>query len=97
MTDRVKQVKTAELPKVGDTCRMIDDDSAFGTCIVLDVEDGQVTLARPHCRADKIGCTRGTVFTAVENFKVPVESFLIRFELHTTGPSGGTDNRGEVR
>jgi hypothetical protein len=93
----MRQVKPAEMPKVGDTCRMIDDDSAFGTCIVLDVEAGQVHVARPYCKVDKIGCCKGTVYTGVEAFSVPVENFMSRFELHTTGPSGGTDNRGEVR
>ena len=93
-------------PKVGDVVCMASDHSApafspFSTSIVEDVrphpqypEVIEVHLVRPHCRAEKIGSMRGTVFTGHERYPVPLDMFIERYQMYSTGSM--PDNRGKV-
>ena len=79
--------------KVGDLVCQIGDAmpgwNAFDTCIVTHLADGNVTLARPHCRVSGIG----TVYTALETFQAYLSTVVDRFYVYTTGASMKTDNR----
>lgn len=80
---------------IGDSVA-IDSDcekpSAFTTCIITDIQQGQVTLARPHAKTSVLGGKQA--FVATEVFTVELERFVQTFRVFTTGPSGGKDNRG---
>ena len=88
-----KTYKTISEVEEGDLVSMDWDTnnpgySNFQTCIVTKIVTGKnalVHLARPHARF----CPNtGTVFTTVNEFIVPLDSFITNFKSYTTGPSG---------
>jgi hypothetical protein len=78
---------------------------AFGDSIIIDIRDHpkypstdkvdnrQVHLARPHLRASKVGCCKGSWALQMEQYSIGFGMFVERYCHYTTGPSGEADNR----
>ncbi len=68
------------------------EPQSYSDCLVVEVHTdgrGAVELARVHLSLS-MGCE---VQTHIERFRVELPLFVERFQLLTTGPRGGRDNR----
>jgi len=88
---------------VGDVVRMREGDvtdNPFATSIVESIAPHAVhtdvtivTLVRPFVWLHQIGCCAPQLCTAHERYTVPLDMFVERYEVHTTGASQRKDNR----
>jgi len=64
-------------------------DAAFGTAIVVKIDDVQIYLERPHMKVTS--CASGAIL--VERYGVSRSNYKANLHVYVTGRSGNVDNR----
>src|SRR5688500_13593515 len=79
---------------IGDVVANLDTTRAwfpFNSCIVTNLDEEQITLTRPFGVVSNV-TGHSQPYLSMEQFKVPIQSFIERYGHFTTGPSGSCYN-----